>query len=325
MDQPVVTFGLTLVVAYTTGYAIYPLLRASGRISVVAVAVACMAVPGCLFLIPCSFPVYRGVAALCCADLSFRLIDLTRQNFHGDLHSIGWSRYFSFLMPFPILLVVFGQKKRRLFPEQRSIADLFRLGWGVIGVTAGFVLVFAAQRSYVLQSSFVLDHVAKVVLFLITVESLANAMCGIERLAGYATVPIVDRPFLSATPAQFWRRWNNRVQPWLYWNVFLPAGGRHSPARGVWATFFVSALMHEIAFDIATSRITGYQFTFFLIQAPAVMFSPVLDRLAQSSPIIGAAAARTATVVWMGGTSIFFFHGLNLVFPFVYASEPWLP
>jgi D-alanyl-lipoteichoic acid acyltransferase DltB (MBOAT superfamily) len=144
-------------------------------------------------------------------------------------------------------------------------------------------------------------------------------------LAGFDTTPVIDRAFLARTLAEFWRRWNNRINAWLYWNAFLPAGGRRAPARGVWAACLFSAVLHEIAFTIATSQFTGYQFIFFLIQAPAIILSPALVRLSRTTGTIGIVIAHTATALWMGCTSIFFFHGVDLIFPFMYTSEPWLP
>ncbi|MEX2140827.1 MAG: MBOAT family O-acyltransferase [Pirellulales bacterium] len=325
MGHPALSFLLCVAAAHTIAIAIYPALRRGGVSAVLTVVPGAIAIIACLFIIPPEFRIHRGIAALFCVDLFFRLIDFTRQNLSGELQPIRWSHYCRFLIPFPFLLVVFGRKDRSLRPDQRSGTDLFRVALGSIGVTLGLVLVFTAERSYTLQSSFAFDHVAKLFIFVLTVESLAQTLCGVERLAGFDTTPIIDRGFLARTPAEFWRRYNNRVQPWLYWNVFVPAGGRRAPIRGVWVTFLVSAIFHELAFAFATSRFTGYQFTFFLIQVPAVIASPALDRLVLGWPVLGSTIARTATILWIGATSIFFFHGVDLIFPFVYTSEPWLP
>ena len=325
MGPPALSCLLCIALTYTIALAIYPVLRRGGAIAVGVAALACLAVVAGLFIIPSQFRIHRAIAALFCVDLIFRLLDLSRQNLRGDLRAIGWSAYLRFLIPFPFLLVVFGQKDRRLGPNHRATSEIRRVVLGSIGVTVGFILDFAANDTYALQSSFLLDHVTKLFIFVLTIESLAEALCGLERLVGYNTRPFIDRGYLARTPADFWRRWNNRVQPWLYWNVFVPSGGRRAPLRGVWATFFVSAIFHEVAFAIATSQLTGYQFTFFLIQAPAVMLSPALERLADAWSGTGSAIARAATILWVGATSVFFFHGVDLIFPFVYTSEPWLP
>jgi hypothetical protein len=224
------------------------------------------------------------------------------------------------LIPFPLLLVVFGEKERRLRFDQRSAADLVRLTLGSAGVWLGFVLLYTANRCPVLQSSFVLDHCVKIFIFVLTVESMAQGMCGLERLAGFDTRPLVDCAVLSRTPAEFWRRWNTRVQPWLYLNVFVPCGGRRHMVRGVWAVFLASGVLHEISFAIATSQVTGYQLAFFLLQAPAVIYSPWLDRHLCTCGFWGVALARAVTIVWVGSTAVFFFDGISRIFPFVYAG-----
>jgi hypothetical protein len=325
MGHPALSFLLCVALAYAIALAIFPALRRGGLTAVLTATPAAIAIVACLFIIPPQFRIHRAIAALFCVDLVFRLIDFTRQTLKGDLRPVPWSHYFRFLIPFPFLLVVFGQKDRRVPPDHSSQRDVIRLLFGALGVALGFVLIFQANRIHALESSFLLDHVTKLFIFVLTVESLSQAFCGLERLAGFNTTPIIDRGFLAHTPAEFWRRYNTRVQPWLYWNVFVPAGGRRAPVRGVWATFLVSAAFHELAFAIATSQITGYQFTFFLIQAPAVMLSPMLDRLSVALPFVGATIARASTILWISATSIFFFHGVDLIFPFMYASEPWLP
>jgi hypothetical protein len=39
----------------------------------------------------------------------------------------------------------------------------------------------------------------------------------------------------------------------------------------------------------------------------------------------GRAVVRLATISWFYFTSIFFFRGVERIFPIMYASQPWLP
>jgi hypothetical protein len=325
IGHPAISVLVCLMAAYGLAIAIHPATRRRGVLSLLMVGLACYAIILSLLFIPPEPPVLRALTSLLCVDLFFRLIDFTRQSRRGDLPAIGWSGYCRFLIPFPLLLVMFGQKDRRLGPDQPRGADILRVVLGAAGVVVGFVLIFAAEDSTLLQSSFLLDHIVKLFIFVLTVESTAQALCGLERLLGFDTTPIIDRAFLARTPAEFWRRWNNRINAWLFWNAFTPAGGRRAPLCGVWATCLFSAVLHEVAFTIATSRFTGYQFIFFLIQAPAIALSPALGRLSRDRGIIGIVFAHTVTVLWMAFTSMFFFHGVDLIFPFMYTSEPWLP
>jgi hypothetical protein len=62
-----------------------------------------------------------------------------------------------------------------------------------------------------------------------------------------------------------------------------------------------------------------------MLQAPAVLVSPWLKRFADRYGYAGHALARALTIAWFYFTSIFFFRGVERIFPIVYASQPWLP
>jgi hypothetical protein len=325
MGDPAISLLACLAAIYALAVAIFPIIWRRDAYAIVTVFVACCGIVASLFIIPREHVVLRALAALVIVDLVFRVIDFARQRWRGEIQTAGWADYFGFLIPFPWLLAVFGQKNRRLRVDQRSTTDLLRLLLGLAGTVLGFALLFAANKSSALQSSFLLDHITKLFIYVLAIESIAQALCGLERLVGFDTRPLFDRVHLARTPADFWRRANTRSQAWLYLNVFVPSGGRRALSRGIWATFLVSGLLHEIAFDIATSRITGYQLIFFLLQGPAVLYSPRLDRLARTRGIWGAALAHAATILWFATTSIFFFAGVDRIFPFFYTSDRWLP
>jgi hypothetical protein len=115
------------------------------------------------------------------------------------------------------------------------------------------------------------------------------------------------------------------MHDWLYRNVFEATGGRRAPIRSVLAAFLVSGIFHELAFALATSRITGYQFMFFTIQGPAALASRKLERLARRGGIAGKIAAHGFTLLFLAITSVLFFDGVSKIFPFIYASVSPLP
>jgi hypothetical protein len=136
---------------------------------------------------------------------------------------------------------------------------------------------------------------------------------------------VIRHAYLSQTVGEFWRRYDTRVFTWLYNNVFVPSGGIRKPLRGLFLTYFVSAVLHEVAFGIATSRFDGYQFSFFMLQAPAAVISYRLDSFFQRMGMWRSVLNRMVTIPWFAITSILFFHGVNRVFPTFYASHPWMP
>lgn len=277
----------------------------------------------CPLLIPAEHIRTRALVSIFCVEIWLKLIDLARVT-HDPRHArISRAQAFLFLIPFPTLLVVFDDKQRRTggWIDRRDVLRA-AIG-GTIVVAACYTLKLIAQVP-TLQQSFVIDHLVKLLLFVITIESLAQAALGFERLMGYDTTPIVRWAFLSKTVGEFWYRYNNRVHRWLHYNIFVPCRGFAAPVRGVLLTFFASAVLHELMFGIATSRFDGYQFAFFMLQAPAVLISQRIAQARTRHPLILREFNRLLTIAWFAVSSILFFHGVDRVFPAYYASQPWL-
>ncbi len=312
-----------LLAGYGSALAVGLLLRRRGALGLIA------AVAGLILLAPLLIPAdrvgLRAIAAFLMGDLFFRLIDVLRCRYQRGADAVRYQDYGLFLLPFPALLVVYADNLRARGRANPGWPEVIRILTGAPLALGAFLLVPLAAHSAILRASFLLDHLVKVLLFVAFMEAAAQCLCGVERLAGYATTPVVHFAFLARTPADFWRRYNNRVHDWFYRNVFLPTGGRRGPVRAMIVTMLASAVFHELMFDLATSGFDGYQFAFFAVQIPAILASGCLERLARSGGALGKAAAHAATAVWMVATSVLFFHGVARIFPFVYASESWLP
>ena len=320
-----VQFLVAVVLAYAYAVAAFPLLRIPGRFGrLVGICAASLELAFAL-LIAAELMVLRGIAEFIGADLWFKMIDYGRQLPSRGSGSNSFRAYLRSLPPFPVLSIVFGEREKRLParpPLARELAIVCLTGCIIVGM---FPAVEFASSIGALRACFPLNHGVKLAMFLVMIEAMSRFAWGLERLAGYNISPLIDNCYLATTPGEFWRRYNKRVGQWLYLNVFVPSGGRRAPIRGVFAAFFVSAVLHEVAFAIATSRFTGYQFTFFILQAPAVAISgwlqPTIDRAGPGLRTV----ARCATILWFYVTSVFFFEGVNRIFPFVYGAQPWLP
>lgn len=317
-------FLMSMIMAHGAAAAVWPIWRIGGRFAVAVAVGYAVAVLYCLLLIPASHIGLRALAAVLCIHLAFKVLDVTRQSREQGRAVCGFRDYACFLIPFPVMSVVFVRCDHpRLMPE-RPLAELFKALRALVVIASGFLLVALASRLVVIRDYFLVDHAVKLAIFVITIGALSRMLYRIERLAGFDTVPVVDRAHLSRTVADFWCRFNTRVHAWFYHNVFLPCGGRRAPVRGVLLVFFLSGIIHELGFGLATSRFDGYQFLFFMLQAPAVLVSRPLHRLTRGNAA-GRVALRVATILWLSVTSIFFFHAVDRVFPFFYASDPWLP
>jgi hypothetical protein len=324
--SPLVNLACAAAGSYVLVVAVFPIVRRGGRVGGWATASVVAILFASPLIVPPELPGLRAIAAFVTADMAFRVVDFFRQassalNRAGSdvCRQITWGQYAGCLIPFPVLLAVWGERPPWKFDAAAWKSEPVRVTAGACLCAAAVKLLMLAHQTELLQTSFALDHLTMVVAYIVAVESLAAALVGIEHLAGFATTPLIRRGFLSRTPAEYWLRYNTRVQRWLQLNVFVPVGGRRNPARGIVAVFFVSAVLHEVAFDIATSSITGYQAAFFLLQIPAVLLSRRLEMFASDYGHFGDLLARLLTFAWFAVTSVLFFDGVARIFPFIYA------
>lgn len=318
-------FLLALLTAYSAALLLFPLFRRPNRLGLAAQWLAVGVSIGSLFWIPPGHIMIRGIAALFCTDLLARVIDFGRQTRQCRTVLCGYREFLTYIVPFPISMVVYGDKFNRLHERPPLGPELRRIAGGLAVFALAFVILTRTPTVEFLQSQFVIDHVLKMFVWLVGLEAGSQFIWGVERLLGYGDGPPMGYPSRSRTPAEFWMRWNRRAQRWFYLNAFVPSGGKRHPVRGVVATFAVSALIHELLFDIATSDFNGWQGLFFLIQIPAVLASPGIEAWARRGGWPAKLAAHALTVAWLGTTSVLFFHGIDRIFPFFYAGESPLP
>ena len=319
----------SLLLAFAVAYAcavVAPLIRLRSRSKPAVLAAWCLVpvVIACPLLIPPASVGLRAASALISADIAFKIVDYFRRWDSLDDRAI-LRDYYSLLIPFPVFAVVHPEHRRRLRRPEAPWPHLFRLVAGIAGVVGAVLMLRALSSSVPIRSNFALNHGAMLLAFVVAIELLSRALCGLEHLAGFDTTPIIRNAYLARTVSEFWRRYNHRIHDWLYRNVFQTTGGRWAPARSVVLVFLASGVFHELMFGIATSRFTGYQLAFFALQAPAALASGRLERLARRGGVVGKVVAHGSTILFLAVTSVLFFHGVHKVFPFIYASEPSMP
>jgi hypothetical protein len=316
---------LAVLVAYgCAAVAPLPRYRLRGRAGVLVGWCFVPIICGCPLFIPSANVGLRAASAFASFEIFFKMVEYFRVWDSVD-RSVVLREYYRFLIPFPVLSAVYPDHKRRLPPPEGPWPNVLRLVGGIVGVSVALLALRALSGIGPIRSSFALNHAAMLLTFVLAIESLSRAICGLERLAGFDTAPIIRNAYLSRTVSEFWRRYNDRIHDWLYRNFFRATGGRRAPVRSVLLVFLVSGLFHEAAFALATSRLTGYQFAFFTIQGPAALASGRLERLARRGGIAGKVLAHGATILFVAVTSVLFFDGVGKIFPFIYASRSPLP
>ena len=83
----------------------------------------------------------------------------------------------------------------------------------------------------------------------------SDVACGTCRLLGFEPMLNFDRPYLSRTFSEFWRRWHISLSFWFRDYVYIPLGGSRVPfwkvVRNLWIVFLLSGLWHGAAWTFA--------------------------------------------------------------------------
>ena len=188
-------FVVFLAVSFGIAIGMWPLYRTRGAGLWVPlfVSVAILFSP---LVIRSEYITLRALVCVLAVDLFFKTTDYAfqwRQDLVGDQ---GFLSYARFLIPFPVFLVRFGVRTRDV---SFSWATFCATGVGCLGVALGFALLEVVSHTDTARSSFVLDHTCKFFIFTLTIEALARALHGLERLAGYNTEPLIHDAWRSRT------------------------------------------------------------------------------------------------------------------------------
>lgn len=321
LRQDLPGFALAVIAAYAVGIGFWFVFRAATRPRWAAVVIAIVLLSSVPLFVPFTSVRLRALVAFLSTDVLCKLVDAARRVREYQSPAATFADWLRFLVPFPVLLVT-GEERQaaRQLTTPLPVAAV-RAGIGLVLFLLCWVVLFTLHPNPVLKSSFALDHVVKMTLFVGTLEVISLLALGLDRLAGFETRPLMNRIWAARTPAEFWLRYNTRIHAWLTRNLFIPIGGFRRPVMGVVVVFFVSALLHEVAFDLALSRVDGSQFLFFLLQIPAVLLSPALERFAKSGGRLTRVMAHIATIAWLVLTAVLFFRGVGQIFPFFYSAE----
>ncbi len=269
----------------------------------VPLTVAVLASP--LLILPRGAGLLRFIIAAMSVQTGFRLYDL-----HEDPAAPQRPNCLGFVAyqfnPFAIAW-------RRVWSEHQNHVrkDIVRfLADTSLGALAILLMVLVFHIDWA-RYPFVLEHCAKAISFLLVIQLLLNGLAAGYRLAGLRATDFAGNFFFSATPAEFWRRYNRPVEQFFEWRIFRPAGGLRHPIRATVAVFLFSAIIHEYIFDIAARQVLGYQLAFFLIHGAAAVMTLRLRPKGTSR-----VAAIALNCVFNLGTAYLFFMSMNAVVPF---------
>ena len=146
---------------------------------------------------------------------------------------------------------------------------------GLLLIFATLVLILLHRRCAVVLNlpGILLSYLAVPVLYVAT-EALLALVDLLFLLSGRRLPALHDRPWLSASIAEFWgRRWNLWFSDWFREVVFKPL--RRRPNVALVVAFTLSGLMHEWVLSVPLlllhgESLFGGQMIYFVVQAPAI-------------------------------------------------------
>jgi hypothetical protein len=287
--------------------------RLSDKARSVALLVTSTAILAAPLLIPRELPSLRLIGALWSITLWVKVFDLHFAPRCGPTRLVIWVTH----LPNPVAIV---WRKLPLEPGYSLAIELLRFAVGGGLFLLGLVTMQFLWRSYWPDKPFAIEHVAKVSALFLTITAGAYALAAALRLAGGRAREAMDWPFLAATPADFWRRYNRPAQQFLYEDLFKPFGGRQHARRATLLTFFISGLIHEYVFAIPTVKLQAYQMTFFMLHGLAVARTVTLRPKGAAR-----AFATIATLCFTLASTVLFFASFDEIMPFYSAGFPdWL-
>jgi hypothetical protein len=304
--------ALAVGLSYLAALFYFPVRTARPPVRVAAFG-ALLAVIGTSPLAVTDAPFLRLLAAIVAVAFSVKLYDLAVDPASAGALS-GW-RYATWFWNFAALVLREAGKLVR--PAWRS--DAARLVVGALLLVAGGALLSLVMRTNWTFASFATEHVVKVTALFAMLIPGGVAYSAAWRLAGHPALEMMIHPYLSRTPAEFWRRYNLPAQQFFYERVFKPSGGRRHPIRGTLLTFTVSALIHEVLFAVVLLRVEGYQSAFFLLQGLVVAAT-----LGIKPRGAWAAVALLATMAFMYTSGVLFFASFDSVLDVYDNPLPWV-
>lgn len=191
-------------------------------------------------------------------------IDVYRGDLEPRADFLDFALFVSF---FPQLVAGPIERAGHLLPqveEERSLdasrisSALMLLLWGFFKklVIADNVALISDKIFALKEPSFYLTWVGAIAF---SIQILADFWAytdiarGSARLLGFDLVRNFDHPYLSRSPAQFWRRWHMSLSYWFRDYVYIPLGGSRvgswRASANIMITFLLSGLWHGASWN----------------------------------------------------------------------------
>jgi alginate O-acetyltransferase complex protein AlgI len=192
------------------------------------------------------------------------VVDVYVGRVRAERNLLDYALYVSF---FPQLVAGPIERAGHMLPQYHSNRVFDPVGWraGLTLMLWGFFkkVVIADNAAPIVNKVFALTHPSFPVIwagvFGFAVQIYADfsgytdIARGTARLLGIELMRNFNHPYISTSPADFWRRWHISLSSWLRDFIYIPLGGnRGGPARASFhliATFAISGLWHGASWN----------------------------------------------------------------------------
>jgi len=132
---------------------------------------------------------------------------------------------------------------------------------------AGVMLLWVAARAVLPSHPLLAGWIGMIGITLVLHFGTFHLLSLVWQQAGVKTTPVMDKPLLAQSLAEFWsRRWNTAFNELAFRFTFRPLKRRTSPTIAVLLVFALSGLVHELVISLPARGGYGLPTGYFLIQ-----------------------------------------------------------
>ena len=137
----------------------------------------------------------------------------------------------------------------RTIRREQSLEGLWLISWGLFKK-----VVVADNAARVVNEVFSSDTPSSGLLAIVGIWAFAlqiygdfsgytDIARGVSKLLGIELMLNFDRPYISRSPAEFWRRWHISLSTWLRDYLYIPLGGNRGTARRTYINLMLVMLL----------------------------------------------------------------------------------
>ncbi len=222
------------------------------------------------FGIDLDLPLWHVILPMGISFYTFQAMAYTVDVYRGMAPERNLSRFALFISCFPQLVAGPIMRARDFLPQlsREPQIDASDVSTGVYRIFRGLFkkmivadtlalyvdMVFAAPEGFTGLSAWIALYAYAFQIYM-DFSGYCDVAVGVGRLLGITLSENFDRPYLSCSPSEFWRRWHMTLSTWLRDYLYIPLGGSRLgkilTVRNLFITMVLGGLWHGAAWTFA--------------------------------------------------------------------------